>query len=64
MLTAREVNEIADSEPGVVSSISAPSDTKSKETVEPLVRAPPIPTKVSYASVGTDGNVKFDAKKP
>lgn len=64
MLSAREINEIADSETGVASTIASLTDVKSKAGVEPSIKAPPIPTKVSYASVGNDGSVKFDAQKP
>ena len=57
-LTNKDVNEIADAPAGVVQQAVRPAETATK-AIEGTASKPIPATKVSVASVGTDGKVKF-----
>ncbi len=59
VLTAREVNEIADAPVGTVRSAVKAQDKP--EQVERPKRVSDVPTGFSTAQVGNDGKVSFDA---
>ena len=63
MLTSRDVDEIADAQPGVVQPIvtlsrEKPADTagQAKKAIPVTIKAP----KMSTASIGSDGKVTFE----
>ncbi|MCJ1324678.1 Altered inheritance of mitochondria protein 24, mitochondrial [Thelotrema lepadinum] len=59
ILTSKDVNEIADTEPGAVQSVLSTTAQELKEAEQPE-RSTKAPTKMTYASVSKDGGVKFD----
>ena len=60
VLTSDNVNEITDTEPGVDSrAILSTAGTSSALDKPDTVTKPSSPTKLSYASVGSDGRVNF-----
>ena len=64
LLTTRDVNEIADTEPGAVqSAVTLEPKSEKREEEE----KPPVPKQqalqMSYASVGRDGKVEFEKKE-
>ena len=64
VLTSKDVNEIADTQPGVVQSVVTLSQEKSlddfkgqqKTAIPVTIKAP----RMSTASIGSDGKVKFE----
>ena len=61
VLTTRDVNEMADTPAGAVQAAVNLATSGSKDKAEPS--APPTPvakTRMSFASVGQDGKVKFE----
>jgi len=63
VLTAREVNEIADTPAGAISSAIATDTRLAREAAAPVVAPQPTTTSMSYASVGGDGKVNFEGGK-
>ena len=60
VLTARDVNEIADTEPGVLQPATTLKTSEEKtQKPEGGKTSQPV-TKMSYASVGEGGEVKFE----
>ena len=61
VLTARDVNEIADTEPGALQpAVTLKDDPAAAKASRPSPRPAPAPTTMSYASVGEGGRVKFE----
>ena len=63
MLTSENVNEIADTEPGVVQPVVTLGQERSQaEPVTPKASSPVIikAPRMSTASIGTDGKVTFE----
>lgn len=69
MLSARDMNEIADAPTGAVQSFAMKSSTQPADTVTSQTGVIAAPTKtaqapeqvtMTYASVGKDGKVKFE----
>ena len=66
VLTTREVNEIADMQPGALQSAISPqlkSETPGDEKRAPVPKLIATTTQMSYASVGKDGKVEFEKKE-
>ena len=72
VLTTRDVNEIADAEPGLIQSVvtlaskkgvnseSGSTGFETRPPNTPPASPTPSPTKMSYASVEKDGKVRFE----
>ena len=61
VLTARDVNEIADTEPGALqAAVTLKDDEAVQRGSQESSRPAPPPTQMSYASVGEGGKVKFE----
>ena len=62
ILTSRDVNEIADTEPGAVQSAIASRSRTSQNVEESRQTQVPtkVPTKLTVASVGKSGDVSFE----
>ena len=66
VLTTREVNEIADTQPGALQTAVSPqlkSETAEDEKRASVPKSIATTTQISYASVGKDGKVEFEKRE-